>query len=143
MSSPLIDQLLEEQHYTLLTRDNRDSFLQQHDTVVLFFTEDPKRYPETNDVAVILPELVAAFPGRFTPAVVDRDLETDLKDQYNISVWPALVFLRQQRYLGKISKVRDWSEYMDSIAEILQQQPGHNPGLGIPLVTEQRGTRHA
>jgi len=143
MSSPLINLLTEQHHYPLLSADTLDEFLQHNECVVLFFTEEPTRYPESNDVAVILPELVAAFPDRFVPAVVDRSLEATLKDTYNITVWPTLVFLRQGRYLGKITKVRDWSEYMESIPEILQHQAGHNPGLGIPLISENRESSNA
>ncbi len=143
MTSPLINMLIEQHHYPLLTEDKLDSFLQRHEYAVLFFTEEPSRYPESNDVAVILPELEAAFPHRFTPAVVDRSLEPALKGRYDINVWPTLVFLRNGRYLGKISKVRDWSVYMELISDILDREPTSNPGLGIPVVTEQRDSSNA
>ena len=143
MSSPLIDQLIEHHGYPLVTTDNLEGFLQRETTQVLFFSGDPKRYPEANDVAVILPELVRAFPARFKPVVVDRSVEEVLKHRYDIHVWPSLVFLRDGRFLGKISKVRDWSEYMQRIPEILNAEPRHNPGVGIPLVNEPMEQAHA
>lgn len=136
MSSPLIDQLFEHHGFPLVTANTLDNFLERETTLALFLTGDPQRYPEANDVAVILPELLRAFPARFKPAVVERDLEARLKDRYDIAVWPCLVFLRDGRFLGKISKVRDWSEYMQRIPEILDSEPRHNPGVGIPLVSE-------
>lgn len=141
MPSPLIRQLVEQHGYPLLTADKLDNTLERETTLALFLTEDPRRFPESNDVAVILPELVRAFPGRFKPMVVDRSLEPQLKDRYDISVWPCLVFLRDGRFLGKIAKVRDWSEYMERIPQILDRQPGRDPGLGIPVVSQPTPTR--
>lgn len=143
MSSVLIEQLLHQHGYPLLTAENHDALLAQHKTLVLFLTEDAKRYPESNDVAVILPELHHAFADQFQPVVVDRSLEKTLKDRYDILVWPSLVFLRKGRYLGKINKVRDWSDYMERIPAILAAEPKHNPGLGIPLIDEKRSPSHA
>ncbi len=143
MSSPLIEQLTERYGYPLITRDNLESFMQRETTQVLFFGGDPARYPEANDVAVVLPELARAFPARFKPAVVDRSLEDELKHRYDIQVWPCLVFLRDGRFLGKISKVRDWSDYMQRIPKILSAEPRHNPGVGLPLVSETMEQTHA
>ena len=70
MPSPLIEQLTREHGYPTLGADDAEKLLSQPGNLVLFFTEDPKRYPEANDVAVVLPELVTAFPGRFRVAVV-------------------------------------------------------------------------
>ncbi len=136
MSSPLIEQLTEHHGYPLVTPENLDNFLERETTLALFLSGDPKRYPEANDVAVILPELARAFPARFKPAVIDRRLETEFKQRYDIAVWPCLVFLRDGRFLGKISKVRDWSDYMQRIPEILAGETSHNPGVGIPVVSE-------
>ncbi|MCB1791737.1 MAG: hypothetical protein KDJ24_15655 [Gammaproteobacteria bacterium] len=143
MSSPLIEQLTAQHGYASLTADNIDATLAREATLALFVSEDPQRYPEANDVAVILPELTRAFRGQFEPLVVDRTLEPLLKDRYDIAVWPCLVFLRNGRFLGKISKVRDWSEYLERIGEILDSVPRHNPGVGIPVVNEPLENTHA
>ena len=140
MPSPLIEQLIEHHGFPRLTAANIDRMLAAEGTLVLFLTEDPKRYPESNDVAVILPELMRAFSNRFRPVVVDRALEPRLKDRYDISIWPCLVFLRDGRFLGKIAKVRDWSEYLERIADILERPAGRDPGLGIPVVSESNAT---
>ena len=140
MPSVLIRQLTEQHGYPLLTAEKLDNFLERETTLALFLTEDPRRFPESNDVAVVLPELARAFPGRFKPVLVDRALEPLMKNRYDIAVWPCLVFLRDGRYLGKINKVRDWSEYMELIPQILDRQPGTDPGLGVPVVSEPRRT---
>ena len=124
MSSPLIEQLVEQYHYPRATADNLTDLLDTEKTLALFFTEDPKRYPESNDVAVILPELAKAFPEQFSPVVVDRELEPELKARYAVNIWPTIVFIRQGRFLGKLSKVMDWSDYMERIPEILNSESG-------------------
>ena len=42
---------------------------------VVLLAGDPVRFPEGVDVAAVLPELMKAFPQRFTVAVVPRDNE--------------------------------------------------------------------
>jgi hydrogenase-1 operon protein HyaE len=143
MPSPLIEQLIEQRHYAVLNSNNHDTFMQQEGTYALFLTEDPNRYPESNDVAVVLPELVEKFSDKFEPVIVSRELEKQFKERYDIAVWPCLLFIRNGRYLGKINKVRDWSEYMEMIPAILERETQHNPGLGIPVVDESRSQPHA
>ena len=140
MPSPLIRRLIEQQGFARLNAANLEQVLAAEGTLVLFLTEDPTRYPESNDVAVILPELLDAFPERFQPMVVDRELEPQLKTRYDITIWPCLVFLRNGRFLGKIAKVRDWADYLKRIATILERPGGPNPGLGIPLIDASRAS---
>ncbi|MGB0663215.1 MAG: hypothetical protein ACPGMR_05440 [Pontibacterium sp.] len=134
MSSPLIERLTEELQYPLLDQENFDDFIKNAPFSVLFFTEAPKRFPESNDVAVILPELVKHF-SQLTPAVISRDHEKKLQGRYNFNVWPALVFLKEGRYLATITKVQDWDVYMAEIGSILALEPKRDPGIGIPVVS--------
>lgn len=136
MSSPLIDQLTGQHGYPLLDDASFDAFTERDTVVALYLSEDPKRYPEANDLAVVLPELANAFPGRFEVGVVDRALEPTLKQRYAITMWPCLVFLRGGRYLGQMTRIRDWSEYMTRIPEILDAEPGRAPGVGIPVIAD-------
>lgn len=133
MPSPLINRLVDELDYPLLDQSNFDDFVKSAPFSVLFFTEEPKRFPESNDVAVILPELVKNFP-QLTPAVVSTGAEKALQGRYNFTVWPALVFLKEGRYLGTITKVQNWDVYMAEIDSILALEPKRDPGIGIPVV---------
>ncbi|MDO6460940.1 hypothetical protein Q4485_09550 [Granulosicoccaceae sp. 1_MG-2023] len=132
---PLIDRLTDELGYPLLTADNREA-LSTSGTVCLFFSEDPKRYPEALDVAVVLPELVKAFDNSFTPVVVARGYDRELQREYGFRQWPALVFLRDGDYLGAIEKIRDWADYKDEIPAILAGSGKRAPGIGIPVTSE-------
>lgn len=133
MSSPLINRLIEELGYPHLDQSNFEAFIKSAPYSVLFLTEEPTRFPESSDVAVILPELVNSFP-ELTPAVVSREYEKTLQGRYNFSVWPALVFLKEGRYLATITKVQNWDVYSAEIRSILALEPRRDPGIGIPVV---------
>ncbi len=142
MLSTLIQNMLERHQYPVVDETTLDDFLQAHEEVVLFFAENPRQYPESDDVAMILPELVKAFDGRFQAALVDQSAEKALQQRYGFSTWPSLVFLRNGRYLGVISKVQNWDDYLREIRQILESEPARAPGIGIPVVPETTGSCH-
>ena len=129
----LIERLIKELGYPLLDDANFDEFIKNQPFSILFFTEEPGRFPESMDVAVILPELISRFP-QLSPAVISRESEKSLQGRYNFTVWPTLVLLKEGRYLGAISKVQDWDIYLKDIASLLEREPTRNPGIGIPVV---------
>lgn len=133
MPSPLIQNMIQQYAYPLLDEAAHDSFIQQHEECVLFFTEDPQRYPESNDVAMILPELVREYGERLQAAVVSQNAQRNLQARYGFNEWPSLVFLRGGKYLGVISRVQDWVSYLTQINQILNSQPVRAPGFAIPV----------
>ena len=135
MSSELIRQMIAQNSYPVLTESTLEAFLRQNEYSVLFFTEDPKQYPESNDVAVILPELAAYFAGRFQVAVIDRDAEHRLHRRFPFDSWPALVFMQRGNYLGAITRVQDWVDYLQEIERLLNSAPLHIRDVGIPVVS--------
>ena len=134
MSHPLIQRLHDEFHYPEITLENHDEFTGQEGLSVLFFGGDPARYRETVDVAVVLPELVAATGGCLHPGVVAREAEIELQKHYGFRKWPALVFLRDGGYLGAICKVQDWSDYIAGIGELMVAETTRPPGFRIAVV---------
>jgi hydrogenase-1 operon protein HyaE len=131
---PLIDRLSDELNYPLLDLSNIDDFLSKNKHSVLFFTEDANRFAETNDVAVVLPELISVFPG-LTPAVIARDDEKKLQSRYGFLSWPALVFMREEQYLDTITGIQDWGEYIEQIKKILSSETSKPKAIGIPVVS--------
>jgi hydrogenase-1 operon protein HyaE len=87
--------------------------------VVLFFRGDVARWPEAADLAVVLPQLIKAFPGRLTAAVVAAEAERDLMRRFGVSVCPSLALARPGRTLGVIPKIQDWSSYVAKIGAML------------------------
>ncbi len=130
--TPLIDRLIQEFKYPLLNLTTLDDFLSSHQYSVLFFTEDANRVAETNDVAVILPELVKSFP-QLTPAVIAREDEEALKKRYGFLAWPALVFMHKDTYLDTITRVQDWGYYIDKIKQIMSSAEKRSTEVNIPI----------
>ncbi len=135
MPSPLIKNMIEQYHYSVLNLENCDEFIQSQQECVLFFTESPERFPESNDVCMILPELVKEYENRFSVAVIDQSAQRQLQGRYGFNEWPTLVFLRKGQFLGFISRVQDWNTYIIRINELLSSEAKPVPGIGI--VVEQ------
>lgn len=134
MSSPLIERLFNEFGYPKIDGVEHDEFVKRPGACVLFFTGDPKKFKETNDVAVILPELVQAFGGHLRAGVIDRSAEVKLQMHYGFNAWPALVFLRDGAYLGVITGVQNWTDYLQTIQSLLDSEPSRPPGFKLPVV---------
>lgn len=131
----LLERLTTELDYPLLTDDaGLKAFATGQQNAVVFLPASPQRYPETLDVAVVLPELVKAFGGRLTPALAETDYAAALAATYGVTAWPALLLLRHGEYLGVITRMRDWDVYLHKINELLASSPVKAPGIGIPVV---------
>ncbi len=135
MTHPLIQRLFDDYGYPEVTLGSHDAFINQPGMTVLFFAGDPKRYRETTDVAVVLPELAKAFQGRLIPGVVAVEAETALQHRYGFAAWPALVFLRDGGYLGAITGIQNWTDYLHEISELLKTDIKSPPGFKIPVVS--------
>lgn len=117
---PLIDRLTTEFGFACLTTaEAREAYVSAPGTHCLFIPGDPRRNLETTDVAVILPELCLAFQKAFDCAVIDDAIETETREAVAVYKTPSLVFFRDGVQIGALPKVRDWSDYMARIAQIL------------------------
>ncbi|MCQ8106165.1 hydrogenase [Methylomonas sp. SURF-2] len=134
MSIPTEDLSATRPHLPLLNADNYDNFVYSHDTVVLFFRNDPSLFPESQDVQVILPELLKVFAAQLQGAAIDRSIERELQARFHFTTWPALVFLRRGEYLGVITGIKDWREFGQEFARILALQPRQPPGFDLEKV---------
>jgi hydrogenase-1 operon protein HyaE len=130
MTSPLIDQLQTKHGLPLLDADSYDYFVYGKENVVLFFCNDPLLFPESHDVAVILPELLKVFK-QLCGAVISSDIERELQGRFHFSNWPSLVFLRKGEYLGVISGIRDWPVFLQETLAILACTPSLPPGFDL------------
>lgn len=102
-------------------------------TAILFFTGDPVRWPEANDVMVVLPELVEAFAGRLRPAIVTREAEANLMQRFGVNVLPSLALVRDGRKIGVVPKIQNWSTYVERIGRLLdgaQTDAEHGVAMG-------------
>jgi hydrogenase-1 operon protein HyaE len=118
MPSPLIHALSERHGLPVVSETDVDRVICDGHGL-LFFSGDPNERTDANDVAVVLPQLLAAFSGRLTGAVVARDAEAALKPRFQVQALPSLVITRDGQPVGVIGKIRDWAEYCDKIEAAL------------------------
>ncbi|MGC2779132.1 MAG: hydrogenase accessory protein [Bradyrhizobium sp.] len=90
---------------------------------VLLSAGDPSRFPEALDVAIVLPELIAAFQDRLRGAVIAREAEAELGTRFGVRVQPSLILCRGADTLGLIAKIQDWSVYVDRISRLIDRPP--------------------
>lgn len=133
MSRSLINQVTRDHAYPVLNSDNYDEFVNNQEVSVIYFGGDPKRYPESNDVIVVLPELEKAFKNQFSVAVVSEEDEQVLSKKYGFNMWPALIFLKNGKYIDMMTRIQDWSDYMRQIPIILEKEPSYAPSIGISV----------
>ncbi len=132
---PLLERLSNGYGYRTLDAAAVDALAAGSAHVLLVFTEDPDRYRETLDLAVIVPELAREFPGRFAVAVLLPESARAVAPRYGLRRWPALVLLRNGDYVGTIDGVRDWSEYRFELARLLEAPTSRPPTIGIAVKT--------
>ncbi len=134
MSMTLVDRLTSEHGYPELDEETIESFVTAHDHVVLFFSGDPKQHPEGMDVAVSLPELMKRYGDRMAAAVIAPKAQRTLQKLYGFREFPSLVFLTRGEFVGFISRVQNWGDYIAEFDRILVTPPSRAPGLGLPIV---------
>jgi len=103
---------------------------------VVLLAGDPVRFPEGQDVAAVLPELMKSFPNRFQIAVVPRDHEDAVARRYGSQRWPTLLFFRDGQYVTAIAGMQDWDVYLSGVAAALTMPPSRPPTIGIPVVSQ-------
>lgn len=116
---PLLERLVRDCGVPEVDAGSVDAFLAAPGNAVLFFAEDLKQYPESADIAVILPELIKAFGGRLRAAFVARANERELQKRYGFARWPAMVFLRDGEYVGAITGMHDWDVFLAKVQGLL------------------------
>jgi hydrogenase-1 operon protein HyaE len=130
---PLVTRLVEKEGATRLTEATFDAFAEAPGEAVLFFTEDPARFREVADLAVILPEIRGAAARPFRIGVLPPPLANAKAATYGVRRWPALVFLREGGWLGNIEGLREWSEYLALAGGLLQGETRPLPPKVIPV----------
>ena len=130
---PLIERLITHHGYESLKADTIEAFVSAPGHAVIFAAGDANRLDETADVAVVLPELMAAFSGMFRVGVTrDRETEMAVQRLYRFNAFPALVFTRDGGWLGTIQRMQDWSDYLKDIRGYLASEPRSPPRFEFP-----------
>jgi len=138
-SYPLIAQLFLRHGYTEVQAGNFEAFAQRAGQTLLLFTEDPIRYRETLDLAVIVPEIERTFAGSFAVGVLLPEAARAFQPRYGFGRWPAFVLLRDGQYVGAIDGLRNWDEYVGEVARLLTAPPTRAPTVGIAVKGADEG----
>jgi len=116
-----------------------DNFVDAQPDLVLFFAGDPRRTPETWDVAVVLPDILAPYRDRLQVGLLDPALAERFATRYGVTLYPTLVFLRHGAYLGAIERMRDWDYYEEAIRAVLASDPAAVPGTHAKPASDVAG----
>ncbi|UCV14954.1 thioredoxin domain-containing protein [Quatrionicoccus australiensis] len=101
----------------------------------LLLTDDPQRNLEVLDACVILPESLKGLGDQVSRQVAGADFAPALMQQYGIARAPAVVFLRDGQYVGSLNGIRDWAEYQNEVAGLLNG-PARPKPIGIAVRSE-------
>ncbi len=116
---PLVQRLITERAYPYVQDAAEAAGLDGRDHL-LFLPAHGKGHLETPDIAVVLPELLAALGGADTigGAVAGPQLEAALRDEMSLAL-PALVLVRDGRPAGAVARMRDWDDYLARLGALL------------------------
>jgi hydrogenase-1 operon protein HyaE len=98
--------------------------------LAVLFTGDPTLSPESWDVAVVLPELLACCPG-LAGCVLDPAESARVAALYGVGKLPAVVVLRQRDYLGVIEGMHDWQPFVNELRRLLAAPTRPIPVAGV------------
>lgn len=129
----LVTRLVAEQGATRLDEAHFGDYCAQAGETVLFLTEDPRRFKEVLDLAVIVPELRRATIRPFRIGVLPPPLANAKAPTWGVRRWPALVFLRDGLWLGNIEGLHDWSDFVALADALLDGEAKPLPPRFIPL----------
>ena len=130
---PLLTRLVAQTGAAILDPETFDAWSNQPGAAMIVFAEDPERYKETLDMAVIVPELHARSARQFRVALLPPAAARALAPRYGFVRWPAFVMLRDGRYVGAVDGVRDWDVYVSELDRLLAAAPTRPPTVGIPV----------
>lgn len=130
---PLLLRMRQLTGAALLEADEVDDWLKLPGIAMLVFAEEPERYKETLDLAVVVPELFAARPRAFRVGLLRPVVARALAPRFGFARWPAFVMLRDGAYLGAVDGIRDWDVYLGELDRLLAANPVRPPSVGIPV----------
>jgi hydrogenase-1 operon protein HyaE len=130
---PPVDRLFSKHGFAEVTPETFAAWTQRPGRTLLLFLEDPHWHKETLDLAVIVPELVHAFRGRFCVGVLLPEAAREFAVRYGFRRWPAFVMLADGKYVGAVDGLRNWDEYLVEVGRLLDAAPTRPPTLGIAV----------
>lgn len=91
---------------------------------VVFLAGNPDKKLETADVAIVLRELVKAYPGAMDVGLVTPDAESEVMDFTGVFAVPSLIVYGGGRKLETLPKIQDWSVYAEAFPRLIEAAKG-------------------
>lgn len=139
---PLLQRLVQVTEAAVLDARGFDAWATLPGTALVVFSEEPERFKETLDLAVIVPELHGAARGAFRVGLLPPLASRAVAPRYGFTRWPAVVLLRDGQYLGAIDGIRDWDVYIAELGRLLAAEPSRPPSVGIAVRAAAGGESH-
>jgi hydrogenase-1 operon protein HyaE len=133
LAYPPIAQLFTKHGFTNVSVGNFDAFTRRPGRTLLLFLEDPIRYKESLDLAVIVPEIARAFAPRLAVGVLLPEAAREFASRFGFRRWPAFVILAGGDYIGAVDGLRNWDDYLTEVGALLERAPTRPPTIGIPV----------
>jgi len=140
--SGLLDKLAMQYGISDLAPAGFQAFMDEPGNGVVLLTEEPDTAPESWDMAVIFPELLAATSVNLRAALLRPEGARLMQTRFGLGRLPALLFVRDGSYVGVIEGLRDWSEFIGECTGMLQKPVSRAPSLGIPVSAVSSSTCH-
>ena len=140
---PLLQRLVNDFGATWVDETTLDNWAALGGDRVVLLAGDAVRFPEGQDVAVVLPELRRSASRPFEIAVVPREKEEAVARRYGANRWPALLFLRDGQYVTLLPGMHDWLVYLKEVEHALALPVSRAPTVGIPVVSANLKTGDA
>lgn len=137
---PLLERLLDQTRGDRVDAGGYDAWAAQPGVAMVVFAEEPERTKETLDIAVIVPELHAAFGRAFRVGLLPPDASRAVAPRYGFARWPAFVMLRDGQYLGAVDGIRDWDVYLAEVDRLLHADATRPPSVGIRVTAAGQPT---
>ncbi len=130
--SPLLSSIIARHAYAVVGEETLDAVAAQHPLAMLLVAGDWWRLAESDDLAVVVPELDKALGGHVGVLVAARDAERAMQRRFRFASFPALIFLREGAYLGAMEGILDWSDYLAQLPDMLAREPSDPPPFRMP-----------
>jgi hydrogenase-1 operon protein HyaE len=140
--SGLLDKLVSKHGIPELDLPGFQTFMETPGNGVVLLTDEPETAPESWDLAVIFPELLAAIGSNIRSALLRPENARLTQTRFGLGRLPALLFVRDGGYVGAIEGIRDWSEFATEFAEMLHRPVSRAPSIGIAVTSISSSTCH-
>lgn len=135
--SALQERLVREHGATFVTPDTLDAWAAPHAHAVLLLAGDAVRFPEGQDVAAVLPELIRACGEPCAIGLAARADEDALARRLGVQRWPTLVCFAGGRYADALAGMHDWADYPRLFSKALAAAPTRVPIALMPAQAQE------